>query len=86
MDKVKEIKEKYSKAQKYLYSSIQQIESFSCRDECTCKESNPNDLNSLVEKELFLKVYRKVKEINSKIYDDFNIYVISLRMLYVKVK
>ena len=86
MDKVKEIKEKYYKAQKSLYSSIQQIESFSCRDECTCKESNPNDLNPLVEKELFLKVCRKVKEVNSKIYDDFNIYVISLRMLYVKVK
>ena len=73
LDEVKEIKEKYYKAQKSLYSRMQQIELFSCRYQCTCKESNPIDLNSSIEKELFLKVCRKLKEVNSKIYDDFNI-------------
>ena len=56
-----------------MYSSLKQIEIFSCRDECTCKESNLKDLDSSVEKELFLKVCSKVSKLNSKIHDDFNI-------------
>ena len=72
MNKLKAIKEKYYKAQKSLYSGIQQTERFSCRDECTCKNSNLNDLNSSVGIELFLKVCRKIYRMNSKIYDDFN--------------
>ena len=72
LNKLKEIKEKYYKAQKSLYSSIQQAERFYCRDECTCKKSNLSDLNSSVELELFLKVCRKIHKMNSEIYDDFN--------------
>ena len=73
LKELKEVKEKYDKAQKSLYSGIQQTERLSCRDECTCKESNLNNFNSSVEKESFLKVCRKVNEVNSKICDDFNI-------------
>ena len=56
-----------------MYSSLKQIEIFSCKDKCTCKERNLKDLDSSVEKELFLKVCRKVSGVNSKIHDDFNI-------------
>ena len=52
-----------------MYSGIQQTERFSFIDECTC---NLNELTPL-EKELFLKVYRKLYRMNSKIHDDFNI-------------
>ena len=37
LNKLKEIKEEYYKAQKSLYSGIKQTERFSCRDECTCE-------------------------------------------------
>ena len=62
LEKLKEIREEYYKAQKYFYKPSPS-RSF-CKDECTCE--NLRDLKFAVEREILIKVYNKLYTINSK--------------------
>ena len=79
MKEIKEIKEEYYKAQKSLYSGIQQTDFFFffffffCIDECTCKEVNIlSTFNNSIERDLFLKVRDRIYRTRNKIYNYFN--------------
>ena len=62
---LKKIRKEYYKAQMAFYKSP--ISRPFCKDECNCKDIR--DLNLTVEREIFIEVYRRIKEI---IIKDFN--------------
>ena len=56
---LKKIRKEYYKAQMFFYKSP--ISRYFCKDECYCKDIK--DLSLAVEREIFVEVYRRIKEI-----------------------
>ena len=75
LNKLKEIREEFYKAQMSLYTRPISI-SF-CGNECTCTCGRLDELQNAVQREVFRKVYDKLHKMNSKMHD-FNLLCDSL--------
>ena len=65
--KLKKIREEYYEAQMSFYKLP--ISRYFCKNECNCKDIK--DLSLAVEREIFVELYRRIKEMRGKI-KDFN--------------